>query len=75
VRRDTTDTAAGDLESMRCTKDSVPGALVGDRWFGIVRHRRSPVGAAYASLRGTARDIEGNASEVTIIHAYRLAVR
>ena len=52
------------------TWTSVPGALFGDRWFGLVVH---PAGAAYASLRGTARDVAGNASEATIIHAYRLA--
>jgi len=52
------------------TWTAVPGALRGDRWFGIVVH---PAGAAYASLRGTVRDVAGNAGEVTIIHAYRLA--
>jgi len=51
------------------TWTSVPGALRGDRWFGIVVH---PAGAAYASLRGTVRDVAGNAGEVTILHAYRL---
>jgi len=52
------------------TWSSVPGALLGDRWFGLVIH--AP-GAGYASLRGAVRDVSGNASEVTIIHAYRLA--
>jgi hypothetical protein len=52
------------------TWSSVPGALLGDRWFGVVVH---PRGAAYASLRGAVRDADGNASEVTIIHAYRIA--
>jgi len=51
------------------TWSSVPGALLGERWFGIVVH---PAGATYASLRSTVRDVAGNAGEVTIIHAYRL---
>ena len=48
----------------------MPGALLGDRWLGLVIH--AP-GTGYASLRGAVRDVSGNASEVTIIHAYRLA--
>jgi hypothetical protein len=48
----------------------VPGALIGDRWIGIVRH---PAGAAYASLRGTAVDVDGNRVDQTLIHAYRIA--
>jgi hypothetical protein len=50
----------------------VPGVLLGERWIGIVRHEP---GAAYASLRGTAVDVDGNRVDQTLIHAYRIAPR
>jgi len=52
------------------TWSPVPGLRFGDRWLGVVLH---PPHAAYASLRGSVRDAVGNHSELTIIHAYRLA--
>lgn len=48
----------------------VPGALIGDRWFGIVVN---PAGAEFASLRGTARDALGQRGDVSIIRVYRIA--
>lgn len=58
------------LSSLCLFSKGVPGVLLGDRWFGLVLH--AP-GAGYASLRGAVRDVSGNASEVTIIHANRVA--
>lgn len=45
---------------------------VGDRAVGVVLH---PRGATHVSLRGTARDVEGNEVEQTIVRAYALAGR
>ena len=52
------------------TWTTVPGAAIGDHWLGVVVH---PAGSAFASLRGTATDVDGNRSEVTILRAYRVA--
>jgi len=46
------------------------GGFAGDRWLGVVAH---PPGAAFASLRGAVQDADGRRSDLTIIHAYRIA--
>ena len=51
------------------TWSPVPGALIGARFLGIVIHPRA---ASFVSLRGTARDVEGNRVEQTIVRAYKL---
>jgi len=51
------------------TWSRIPGLTIGDHWFGVVVH---PPHAAFASLRGSVRDVDGNQGEVAIIRAYRL---
>jgi len=48
----------------------VPGVILGDRWFGLVPHAAR---ATFASLRGAVEDADGRRSDLTIIHAYRVA--
>lgn len=52
------------------TWSRVIGAQLGARWLGVIQH---PANAAYVSLRGSARDVDGNRVEQTILRAYALA--
>lgn len=50
----------------------LPLLRLGDRAIALIAH---PRGATYVSLRGSARDVEGNEVKQTIVHAYGLAER
>jgi len=47
----------------------VPGAGIGDRWFGVVLQ---PNQGEFASLRASVDDVDGRHTDVTILRAYRL---